>query len=964
MFFSSLFFTLFFSLFLPILFQFLLDFRKEFSKKDRNIYKFGGVVLPKTSNTTNTTKTNSQNRNRKQTTKTQTQKRNTSSSRKPAPKNEERMDRTENRGSEVWGIFCMALGIVFIIALVLAGKNPEEAGFAGAIGGFFVKIAVWVAGRGKFFLAIALFLWGALIFRGKQYAWLGKKSLGLFLIFVAVLGFCNAGIAFDKDFSAFITNSITPQVIDGTMTEANPVGVTKIVGGGYFGATISFVARWAFGDIGAFVILVALILIGALLLTGVSLSELFAALSLKAKETAVEIKKAEREDERKREEERARQLELKKRLLMEEAALAKKEPDEWFHLDGKKPLIVDHNEKAHAPLISEPKEQIDAGKVPLENAFAREFLPKLSDVKGEGATNAGEQQVPLDNPVFNDFEVENRENSPAIVGIEPVIQDREQEEASEAAEPVSSVFSPMGQLEEEGGETVANSNAAVTSSSSASAEQNEESTVSAVANGAADGEENPYVLPSPELLTAGINTKSPRMNAVITENIGKLEQTLKNFGISAKVTQVVAGPAVVRYELQPAPGVKVSKIVNLSDDIALGLAATQVRIEAPVPGKSVVGIEVPKGEITTVYFRDVIESENFQKSKSKISIGFGKDISGDCLVGDLAKMPHLMIAGATGSGKSVCINTLICSILYKATPKEVKFLLVDPKKVELSQYAGLPHLIAPVVTDPKKAAAALKWVVNEMENRYSLFAGNMVKDFGRYNELHPEAPLPQIVVLIDELADLMMVAARDVEDAICRLAQMARAAGIHLVIATQRPSVDVITGLIKANIPSRIAFAVSSQIDSRTILDMAGAERLLGKGDMLYYPTGMAKPLRVQGAIIFEQDIQNLVNYCKNQCKPEYLDPVVDVTTHVAEEKVEETDPLFMEAVRLVLTAGQASTSFLQRRMRIGNPRAGRLIDIMEQNGIVGPSEGAKARNILITLEEFEERFGSTQNNA
>ena len=451
------------------------------------------------------------------------------------------------------------------------------------------------------------------------------------------------------------------------------------------------------------------------------------------------------------------------------------------------------------------------------------------------------------------------------------------------------------------------------------------------------------------------------MNAIITENIGKLEQTLKNFGISAKVTQVVAGPAVVRYELQPAPGVKVSKIVNLSDDIALGLAATQVRIEAPVPGKSVVGIEVPKGEITTVYFRDVIESENFQKAKSKISVGFGKDISGDCLVGDLAKMPHLMIAGATGSGKSVCINTLICSILYKATPKEVKFLLVDPKKVELSQYAGLPHLIAPVVTDPKKAAAALKWVVNEMENRYSLFAGNMVKDFERYNELHPEAPLPQIVVLIDELADLMMVAARDVEDAICRLAQMARAAGIHLVIATQRPSVDVITGLIKANIPSRIAFAVSSQIDSRTILDMAGAERLLGKGDMLYYPAGMAKPLRVQGAIIFEDDIQNLVAYCKNQCKPEYLDPVVDVTSHAIEEKVEDTDPLFMEAVRLVLTAGQASTSFLQRRMRIGNPRAGRLIDIMEQNGIVGPSEGAKARNILMTLEDFEERFGSTQ---
>ncbi len=932
--------------------------------------------MPKTTDTTKSkSQREAQTRNKTQNkTKNQTQKRtNAASTRGRQASTPQRDASSYHRNSEIWGIACMALAIVFLIALILSGKSPEEAGFAGAVGGFFVKTAVAIAGKGKLLFPVVLFLWGLLIFRGKQYAWLGKRSLGLLLIFLTILGFCNGVIPFDKDFSAFITNSMTPKVIEGTVTEANPAGLTAIAGGGYLGAVVSYVFRWAFGNLGAMVILLALTVIGLLLLTGGSLSELFAAFSLKAKETAAEIKRAEAEEERRRDAERARQMELKKQLLMEEANHPGKGSQEWANLDKRMTFqppvsqpISKHTDRA--PVITEPKEEPVEVKVPVENAFAREFLPKLSDIKGE--TPIASESEPSVDSVLAEAPIVIDSLNP-----EPILTVQQVDDNTVVSEPINEteeivMISAAEKTENHAVEQEKTENpvkhtsegvASESAESIGTTEPSGENMRQSEANTGDGGAERPYVLPSPELLTAGINTKSPRMNAIITENIGKLEQTLKNFGISAKVTQVVAGPAVVRYELQPAPGVKVSKIVNLSDDIALGLAATQVRIEAPVPGKSVVGIEVPKGEITTVYFRDVIESENFQKAKSKISVGFGKDISGDCLVGDLAKMPHLMIAGATGSGKSVCINTLICSILYKATPKEVKFLLVDPKKVELSQYAGLPHLIAPVVTDPKKAAAALKWVVNEMENRYSLFAGNMVKDFERYNELHPEAPLPQIVVLIDELADLMMVAARDVEDAICRLAQMARAAGIHLVIATQRPSVDVITGLIKANIPSRIAFAVSSQIDSRTILDMAGAERLLGKGDMLYYPAGMAKPLRVQGAIIFEDDIQNLVAYCKNQCKPEYLDPVVDVTSHAIEEKVEDTDPLFMEAVRLVLTAGQASTSFLQRRMRIGNPRAGRLIDIMEQNGIVGPSEGAKARNILMTLEDFEERFGSTQ---
>ncbi|MEG1501624.1 MAG: DNA translocase FtsK, partial [Clostridiales bacterium] len=371
--------------------------------------------------------------------------------------------------------------------------------------------------------------------------------------------------------------------------------------------------------------------------------------------------------------------------------------------------------------------------------------------------------------------------------------------------------------------------------------------------------------------------KNPRMNKAITDAIVILEETLKSFGVKAKVTQVVAGPAVTRYEVQPAPGVKVSRITSLSDDIALTLAASDVRIEAPIPGKSVVGIEVPRGEIATVYFREVIETENFMTATSKIAFALGKNIGGEAMVGDMGKMPHLLIAGATGSGKSICINSIICSFLYKARPDQVKLMLIDPKKVELALYNGIPHLLTPVVTDNKKAAGCLKWAVKEMEDRYSLFAANAVKDFHGYNKIHPDNLLPQIVIIIDELADLMMVAPADVEESICRLAQMARAAGIHLIVATQRPSVDVITGLIKANIPSRIAFAVSSGTDSRTILDMTGAEKLLGKGDMLYHPVGMPKPVRVHFTFIEEKDIQKIVYYCCQQAKPNYFDDSVIV---------------------------------------------------------------------------------------
>ena len=451
-----------------------------------------------------------------------------------------------------------------------------------------------------------------------------------------------------------------------------------------------------------------------------------------------------------------------------------------------------------------------------------------------------------------------------------------------------------------------------------------------------------------------------------TETSEQLEKVLLNFGVKAKVIRVTRGPVITRFELAPAPGVKISKIVNLADDIALGLAARDVRIEAPIPGKAAIGIEVPNKEARSVSFREVLETPVFDQSSSKLKIALGKDIADQPIIGDLIKMPHLLVAGATGSGKSVCITSIINSILCNATPDEVKFLLVDPKMVELSQYNGIPHLLAPVVVDPKKAASALQWIVKEMENRYELLAAAGVRDIERYNKMKAgesngrTKAMPFIVVIIDELADLMMVAAKEVEEAICRLAQMARAAGIHLVIATQRPSVDVITGLIKANIPSRISFAVSSQIDSRTILDATGAEKLLGRGDMLYSPLGENKALRVQGCLVTDEEVQRIITHWKGLGKPEYLDPehLFAETKVKNEESNGPDDELFIEAGQLFIRTGMASISYLQRKLKLGYSRAARLMDILQEQGVVGNYEGSKPRQVLLTMDEFNERFG------
>ena len=487
-------------------------------------------------------------------------------------------------------------------------------------------------------------------------------------------------------------------------------------------------------------------------------------------------------------------------------------------------------------------------------------------------------------------------------------------------------------------------------------------------------EDENYEYPPVELLSKGSQKGIKGGAKALTDTATKLQKTLYSFGVSAKVENVSVGPAITRYELKPAEGVRVSKIANLADDIALNLAAETIRIEAPIPGKQAVGIEVPNKEKQAVHLREVLESEEFENSESKLTIALGKDVAGNTQLADIAKMPHVLIAGSTGSGKSVCINTIITSIIYKAKPSEVKLVMVDPKVVELSVYNGIPHLLIPVVTDPKKAAGALAWAVQEMDNRYNLFAKKGVRDLKGYNKAVKKdegvGMLPQIVIIVDELADLMMVAAKDVEESICRLAQKARAAGMHLVIATQRPSVDVITGLIKANVPSRIAFAVSSQVDSRTILDSVGAEKLLGKGDMLYFPAGAPKPARVQGAFVSDEEVEKIVDFIKQNGTATYSEDILETIENsnktdkeIAMEKDEEddTDPFLMDAIETVVETGQASTSFIQRKFKVGYARAGRIIDQMEERGVISGYQGSKPREVLMTLEKLNELKMSTQ---
>ena len=472
-----------------------------------------------------------------------------------------------------------------------------------------------------------------------------------------------------------------------------------------------------------------------------------------------------------------------------------------------------------------------------------------------------------------------------------------------------------------------------------------------------------YEFPSLNLLKEAQASNNSTKGREIKDNIKIIQDTLNNFGVDAKVIGVNSGPTITSYEISLAAGVKVSKILSLSDNLALALATTDIRILAPIPGKSAVGIEVPNKNKDTLLLKEILDTDEFRNLKSKLPLALGKDVTGNTIISSIASMPHLLIAGATGSGKSVCINTIIMSILYKARPDEVKLIMIDPKVVELNVYNNIPHLLIPVVTNAKKAQFSLNWAVQEMEKRYQLFAKNNVKDMQSYNELETiTEKMPQIVIIIDELADLMMVAATEVEDAICRLAQMARAAGMHLIVATQRPSVDVITGTIKANIPSRISFQVSSQIDSRTILDMSGAEKLLGKGDMLYYPSNLSKPIRVQGAFVSDKEVKSVCDFIRNQGEANYnQDAVESITTNNTSQTMQDDkDDLYEEAVKLVVMDGQASISYLQRKLKIGYSRAARIVDQMEEMGVVSGYDGSKPRKVLIEKEDIENLNGES----
>ncbi|WP_408954478.1 DNA translocase FtsK 4TM domain-containing protein [Natroniella sp. ANB-PHB2] len=677
-------------------------------------------------------------------------------------------------------------------------------------------------------------------------------------------------------------------------------------GGGIIGAVFLYILRKLFAEIGSYVVLAALFLVGVLLLTDVLLINLLLKAKVKIEKIIIVIKE---------------KFIIKKRELINK-------------ISNFVPSIKDFFAKLK-------KDDVSASEQNREKTDSKSKQVDLNEKSNnKKTTNKRKKKVSKVNKNKSSKKVKKKKKSKSDTTSKEQSIEQAKQEIAATEEKVEE-----GQAEE-----------VVTGKDNRPKKRikkklNDNATIK---QEKLDFEE--YQLPDLSLL----NLEEEEVDGFV-DKTEILKETLDNFGVRAEITDVNYGPTITRYEIHPAPGTKVSKILNLADDIALSLAATDIRIEAPIPGKSAIGIEIPNQEQSLVTLGAILEKEEFQAAESKLTIGLGKDIDGNPAVADLAKMPHMLVAGATGSGKSVFINSIISSILYKANPDQVKFLLIDPKMVELTIYKKIPHLVAPVVTDPKKASSALRWVVQEMENRYELFAGSGARGIDSYNkqlEADDKDPLPYVVVIIDELADLMMVSAAEVEDAICRLAQKARAAGIHLVLATQRPSVDVITGVIKANIPTRVSFALSSQVDSRTILDTGGAEKLLGKGDMLFAPVDANQPRRLQGAFISDDELNQVVDFIKQQEKPEYAGKIAKLKNQDVEIKLEDDkDELYEKAVRLVVN-NRASISMLQRKLRIGYNRAARMIDTMEEEKIVGPHRGSKAREVLISKEEMEKKLG------
>ena len=802
----------------------------------------------------------------------------------------------QNNTEMSWQKEALLVGIIAIFVLLFISNF----GFGGKVGNVVSSFFFGIVGIVAYVLPI-VFIWLLLFIisnKENKIAWLKGLAAILAVVFLTTL----IEVALHSDEPV-------------TFVQAFQNGYERKEGGGIIGAAFSNLFLTAFGVIGSYVVSIAGILISALLVTE---KALFSLLSKKGKQVRTEqmanreVKNQKREQRQmEREQERLRRMDQKVSGVALDTKVGQKKSgpsiDEMSEINFSGNVIFDESDETlDGKQIQNIERTNEEGKMPRNTVKNRPLVTEAPIIT---------ETIPA-KPV-------------SVVPVEPAIVEEKEEDIAVAM------------------------------------------------NTACKQPDDHYSFPPVRLLKKGTGNKQGESSKTLKDTAAKLEQTLKNFGVNVTITDVSCGPSVTRYELQPEQGVKVSKIVSLADDIKLNLAAADVRIEAPIPGKAAVGIEVPNKENVTVMLRDLIESDAFANHKSKIAFPAGKDIGGNVIVSDIGKMPHVLIAGATGSGKSVCINTIIMSILYKAKPSEVKLIMIDPKVVELSVYNGIPHLMIPVVTDPKKAAGALHWAVAEMTDRYQKFAQANVRDLAGYNDkiqknldqgmIPADGKMPQIVIIVDELADLMMVAPGDVEDAICRLAQLARAAGIHLILATQRPSVNVITGLIKANMPSRVAFAVSSGVDSRTILDMNGAEKLLGKGDMLFYPQGYQKPLRVQGAFVSDEEVANVVQFLTQQNPEATYDPEIEQKmngisigkstsiTSGSDETEDDKDRYFEEAGRLLIEKERGSIGMLQRVFKIGFNRAARIMDQLQEAGVVGPEEGTKPRKILLTMEEFQE---------
>ncbi|MBF1692893.1 DNA translocase FtsK [Selenomonas sp.] len=860
-----------------------------------------------------------------------------SSGRRPSKSVSAKRGNTTTNGSgrkyELIGLILLSFALISGIGLL--GLN------VGFVGFFFADIFRYLFGLGAFFAILIVLLISTQYIthhRGVQYT---KKFFGVISLFISLLAIWH-------HFVIPVGEEILPQ----SLSE----------GGGLLGGGVLFVLRTLFGVDGA-VILLGTFVVGSILLsTTWSLASGYMKTREQAKKSA-QAAGAALHTTRETIGTVAEKFEQRTTQMVHQMT------DTMPYNQEKDPLFVEQHSQ-----MEDPKHHPDDTEAKIQDSVSADLeihtpiaeeepVPVASPMESmvaEQETSSGAHLTTLK---------QEHENTPIQFSIQKSEEHLPEKIPSAPHEQVVDALKIAEDKIEETDETISDAEEQDPSDEEVRQDDTEEATAMRSEQISSPDAETAgkaaYILPKvTHILSKHVKKENGSLDQEIEENAHTLQQTLESFHVNAKVISACHGPAVTRYDLEPAPGVKVSKITNLAEDIALQLATTSVRIE-PVPGKAAIGIEIPNRILESVQLRDVLENPAFQEAKSKLTVGLGMDISGQAIFADIGKMPHLLVAGATGSGKSVCINTLISSILFKAAPDEVKFILIDPKMVELSNYNGIPHLMVPVVTDPKKASSVLNWAVQEMEKRYAVFASHSVRDIKSFNRRYVEEKMPFIVIVIDELADLMMVSPRDVEDSICRILQKARAAGIHMILATQRPSVNVITGIIKANLPSRISFAVSSQVDSRTILDRGGAETLLGKGDMLFSPQGAPKPIRVQGAFISDEEVEMLLDYIRSQGQEvseneELIDFIENDSkeddSSEEDEFLVKQDKLLPDAVELVMSTGQASSSSIQRRFRVGYSRAARLVDTMEELRIIGPSGGGnKPREILMSQEQAME---------